>query len=878
MRQHDFGWIIAWGFLGLLALAPLVRGGQQAWVALTVTAGILTLVTAAILCTLWGRTVPIVWSRTDLALLLGVCWVWVSLHVPSAPPDALVSFLLLLGCVGVFWLARALAAADFALWLSWYLCALGGLIAGVGLLQLAGVLSHAWWDPSEFVAATFVNHNHFAAFLELTLPLGCALWLAGSLKGFRRFVVAVCCVAMAIGLILSRSRGAWLSLTMASAIGLGWLWVRHDQLRWNWRAVGTAAVAMAAVGFLVSQAPILSRGASLLDASNDASVQTRQAIWAGSVALAQERPVKGHGLGSFVFEFPRHRPDGLYRLTPYAFNEYVQGMAELGLVGLAIGAWAAFLVLRRAGRLIRGSRTRWKRAVGLGGLIGLGSVALHSVVDYPWHIPAVAFAFAAVAGLLTGIHYYTDPSPLQRLDPRRLSDQAAVRRLAIPVILAGLVVLGTTLATHIVADLSAAEAATQRDAGNLAEAVTSFRRAIRHAPGHAAYHRQLGEQLIELAWTHQGLKRRALLKEAAAAFQQALALVPRDGRSADALGETLKALGEPDAADRAFARAVEADPKNPLYWKHWADLHLSRGKAPEAFEAYQRAAGLANPHGFFPSVFASLDDPDHFVQVGESAWLLGRLTVARTAFTIATSFHPTPLDAQAGLALCALSEGDLPAARQRMASVHERIPRAKWYAGLAQHHLTRGEEAPAEAALTTGLKLDPSNLLARHLELVAARKHQDEPRYAQAVERLLSLNRPPVFVRKGSGREVSVVWEPEGGTYPQGERTQTGWALFDTGSIHQRLVVPPGRVRFRLKAQGGETAAGLPPTSVLSWNGRQVFATAMGGRWSVYDFETDVRPGESLLTFDFIADPTKPLARSGRKVKVDHVAVSWTPL
>jgi len=879
MPQEKRAPFFTWSVISLLAFVALMRGGQVGWVALAVSGGIVGLLVLRWLRALWTVSSPIIWSPWDLVLLLGLAWAWVASRLPAAPPDALVALLIILGCLGCFLLTRALAFDGSALPLALALCVLGGIIVLAGLFQMFGVLPHPWWDPPQFLAATFINHNHFAAYLELLAPIGFALWLAAPLRPAQRFLAAVSSSLMAIGLILSCSRGAWLSLVMAAVIGLACFGARRDRTVWNWRGLAIAVAVIAAIGFLVTQPPILARGMSLLEAPSDSSFQTRQAIWHGASNLVKEQPLTGRGLGSFVFELPRHRPAGLYRLLPYAFNDYLQLTAEAGLVGLAIAAWIAAVMLGRIVRLSRFSQTPWKRALGLGGLIGLGSVLLHSLVDYPWQIPAVAFTAAAVAGLLTGIRYYADPSPL-RVVTRTAKGwrRHLVRWVATPLILAGLAVVFKPLTQLIVADAWASRGQAQHEAGRFEDAIGSYRQATGGAPSVSAYYRQLGESLVKQASQRKGYERRHLLKEAAKAFRQAVALVPHDARSADALAEALQALGEAEEADRALAQAISSDPHNPLYWKHWAELKLIRGDAPGASEAFRRAAELAMPFGFFPSLFAELDDAEAFVQRGESALQLGRVSLAQTAFTIALQLEPAHQDAQIGLALCAVYRGDPATAQHVMASVHDPLKRARWFIGLAQYHLRQGQLVEAHDAVETSLALDPTNVLARQLQLVVARMRQDDLLYGEAVDRLLSLNRPPVFVRVDSSNTPIVVWEPALGLYSHGHKTRSGWSLSSNGAIQQSLAIPPGKVRMTVIASGTK-AAGLGPTMTVSWNGQPVFTTTVQSEtWAAYDFETEVKPGESLLTVEFVNDFNNPVTREDRNLKLQKLVATWEPL
>jgi len=873
MGLDRWGRVLCWGLTGVLGVASLMRGSQQPWAALIVTTGVLGLWALAFLCAVWTGSPPLLVSRSDRVLLLG--FVWLVLRLPSAPPDALSAFLVVLGCLACFTLTRALARSGLTLLLVTRLCAIGGLVALIGLLQVFGVMGHGWWEPPQFVAATFVNHNHFAAFLELLLPLGLALWLAARLAAPQRFLAAVCCTLMAIGFLVSASRGAWLSLTMAAAVGLGWRGIWGRRIGWNWRAAVVCALAASAIVFLASQPPIWMRGMSLLDAPNDPSVKMRQAIWLASWDVARASPLIGHGFGSFALIFPRYRPAGLYQQVHYAFNDYAQLGSELGLVGLALLAWIALLLVTRIGRLVRLSETPWKRAIGLGGLIGLGSLALHSLVDYPCRIPAVGFALAAVSGLLMGIGYHADPVPLHvvSLSSRR----GVVRWAASLLVLAGVWASVGPLTRLTVADLWAHRGFAKRQAQQLEEAVGSYQHATRWAPSQSAYHRELAESLQQRAWRSRSPERRGFLNAAVEAYRKALALVPLEARSAHGLGETLIALGDVAEADRWLAQAVTLDPNNPLYWKDWAELNLLRGEADKAAEAFRRAARLANPYEFFPSVFAMLDDPNAFIQRGESALLLGRLALAETAFLIAQRFDPAHPAAHVGLALCALNRGDLQVAQQMAASIHEPLMQAKWLAGLAQYHLRQGHLAQAQAALETSLKLDDASVLARHLQLVLTSDQQDDVRYAEGVRHLLALNRPPVFVRAEDAHEAMVVWEPEHGAYHEGYWRQDGWVLSTNGVIQQSLIVPPGRIHFLVTASGTK-ARGMGPIMAVSWNGRPILTTEVPREsLATYSVGTEVRPGETLLTVGFVNDGYDVLSQEDRNLKVEQVIARWAP-
>ena len=232
---------------------------------------------------------------------------------------------------------------------------------------------------------------------------------------------------------------------------------------------------------------------------------------------------------------------------------------------------AIFFICVRVFRLARLPHTPWKRALGLGGLVGLVGTALHAFGDFPWHIPGVAFTGAAVAGMLAGVKYHADPFPLRK------------GQLARPALAAVLILIGAAelfLARSVAADLSASRAE-----------LPLYRQAARTAPWRPAYRKGLADLLIRESGHLNGYEREGLLRQAAGLYRGVLAQIPRDAGAADSLGTLLKGLGEVAEADRWFRAAVSNDPNNPIYWKHWGELMVLRGEGAEAAEAFRRAAG-----------------------------------------------------------------------------------------------------------------------------------------------------------------------------------------------------------------------------------------------------------------------------------------------
>jgi O-antigen ligase len=120
-----------------------------------------------------------------------------------------------------------------------------------------------------------------------------------------------------------------------------------------------------------------------------------------SLRLVRAHPWLGTGLGSFEVAFPRYQSSPTDLVWDHAHNDYVEALAETGLIGglLVISALVLFfrLAFRRLGERLR-HRAEW---IQIGAAIGCCGLLVHSFVDFNLHIPANAAWFFVLAGIAT---------------------------------------------------------------------------------------------------------------------------------------------------------------------------------------------------------------------------------------------------------------------------------------------------------------------------------------------------------------------------------------------------------------------------------------------------------------------------------------------
>jgi O-antigen ligase len=201
----------------------------------------------------------------------------------------------------------------------------------------------------------FVNHNHFAGYVEAAalVALGASIGLARRASPVA-LLLAGSSALMGIAHLLSHSRGGLLALGAGLAT-LAWL-SRGREAR-EGRPLLIAGGALAVGVFLLVFAPssLFQRLASFGNPTADDSIEFRIQLWSDSFGLWASSPVVGTGLGTFAAAIPPYRSGPGEIRAEFAESDWLQLLCEAGLVGLAI---AVILV---ASSVSRSPRARSKR-------------------------------------------------------------------------------------------------------------------------------------------------------------------------------------------------------------------------------------------------------------------------------------------------------------------------------------------------------------------------------------------------------------------------------------------------------------------------------------------------------------------------------------
>jgi O-antigen ligase len=130
-------------------------------------------------------------------------------------------------------------------------------------------------------------------------------------------------------------------------------------------------------------------------------VSGRWPIWRGAFGMFAAHPLIGNGWGTFQSLLPAYRvePNGFY--YTHAHNDYLEILAEGGIVGFAIAAVLLVMFARRLTDVLATSLSHTQRSVVCWLAIAMCSTLIHSLADYGLRVPGVAFTFVASAALFT---------------------------------------------------------------------------------------------------------------------------------------------------------------------------------------------------------------------------------------------------------------------------------------------------------------------------------------------------------------------------------------------------------------------------------------------------------------------------------------------
>src|SRR6266700_4148663 len=397
--------LLRFGICALVVFAVAAHGGVEDWARAVLETGAGLLFLAWALWIYFTHQEQIVFSPLVpplAALLLIVCG-QLFFHGTASSYGTRIELLLLVSDLILLFLAvQAFRTLQDWRGFVWFGMVFGFFISIFGILQQLTFNGKLYWFRKMHYGGIpfgpYANRNHFAGFAELVLPLALVPLVLGRVRRERWPVVSLFVVVGIGALFLSASRGGIVSFGVELAVLAFAVVLRRTKGKQLLTGAAVLLLALLMVSWLgVGQ--ILQRFSSLqsLETTADKRASMRRDTW----RIFLDHPVAGMGLGTLQIVYPPYETlyDG--KIVNHTHNDYLEALAETGLLGGLCCAWFVVVLLRVSFKRLRQVGNSFAGALQLSGLVAASGFLVHSLVDFNLHIPSNALLFFLMAHLAT---------------------------------------------------------------------------------------------------------------------------------------------------------------------------------------------------------------------------------------------------------------------------------------------------------------------------------------------------------------------------------------------------------------------------------------------------------------------------------------------
>jgi O-antigen ligase len=448
------------------------------------------------------------------------------------------------------------------------------------------------FDYERRASGFYVCPNHLAGLLEVLGVFGLSMTFWSRLPVWAKLISAYATITCYLGLILTGSRGGYLSAlgSLLVFLALSGLVLRQVSGRFLWRIGGPAVIIAVLMGlaafFLIHRNAYLSDRAQSMFEKN-----VRLEMWKAAIQQWKLQPLFGTGSGTYLYYGRQFRTPELQTDPVYVHNDYLQLLADYGLAGAAFfliflgshlgNGWKNFrrLGLKRvavSSRLLSNAM-----ALQLGAIPAVFAYMIHSFFDFNLHIPANVLLVAFVFGLLAnaGAQHQAELPEVRR--------SILVWRLILPAIALFMVIESVRL---LPGEYFAERARAALRDDQLETGAAFALHGLAWERNNPNLYQYLGSARFDQAdRTSRGAASTQFYQEALAAFESGRALAPREEAFAIGMADSYDALKRFSEGEWMYQEALALDPRstslNALYQAHlkkWRDTGTkgSNGTAP----------------------------------------------------------------------------------------------------------------------------------------------------------------------------------------------------------------------------------------------------------------------------------------------------------
>ena len=479
-------------------------------------------------------------------------------------------FMMVSGCLVIYLLAAlSFTKSKFRMYFIGVLLAiaLGQVI--VGFIQFSRgndfeLFGYQRYPAGNRASGQYVSPNHLAGYLEVVAIMGMSLVCWSTWKPWAKILAGYVSVLAFAGVAITGSRGGYVSavfcILVFCALCITVIKMAYPEHLFRVVLIGGAVLLLigGSLPFIITSQLVKTRSAEIFQ--KDMRLQLWQAAW----KQAQIDPWVGTGSGTYLFYGRKFRNPEVQRDPVRVHNDYLDLLAEYGIVGVA--GFVIFLVSHlRSGMhtffwLVRKRlqfSADWRSsslALNIGCLCAVAAYLVHSAVDFNLHIPANAMLMAFVFGVLA------NPG----LETSQKGDAAAktnrVFQFLLPALGLALLAVGIL---RLPGEYYAEKARVAVRDKQYLGATLAAKEGIQWEQKNPDLYYYLGEGNRNVGYLFPSpALGKSFYAVASDAFKKGIALFPQDERLLLAEGWTLDAMGQSDEAGEYFQQALTWDPNS----------------------------------------------------------------------------------------------------------------------------------------------------------------------------------------------------------------------------------------------------------------------------------------------------------------------------
>ncbi len=310
------------------------------------------------------------------------------------------------------------------------------LFVWVYCIPLAGVIiyntiNHATYGFDRQVGTWIVHpffndHTAYGSTIALMLPFIISFIFDSSNTKVKRFIAAGLTIILFMGVLLSYSRAAWLSLAGVFGVFL------VLKLKINFKFVFAIFFVLTGLFFMFRAEIIMELKKnkqdssekysehiqSIANISTDASNLERINRWASAIRMFKERPVFGWGPGTYQlvyapFQFSKEKTIISTNAGDMgnAHSEYIGPLSESGVLGMLSVVFIVVATLFTGVRVYKKTSNKNARMIALGAVLGLCTYYIHGLMNNFLDTDKASVPFWSFTAMILIMDlFYTEPT------------------------------------------------------------------------------------------------------------------------------------------------------------------------------------------------------------------------------------------------------------------------------------------------------------------------------------------------------------------------------------------------------------------------------------------------------------------------------------